>query len=67
MKLFYPKLSVKVSCTKIRMDEMVEAFEIMEKHDYDTWIFGPHKDVEEWEKVRAGLKAFAEYFFALWW
>ncbi len=59
----YKELAVNKIVINFPLDDMIKAFEIMERHNHDTWEFS----LEEAEQVQTGLKAFSEYFFALWW
>jgi hypothetical protein len=45
------------------LDDMIEAFEIYKEVDYNPWKL-TGKKLEKFEK---GMKAFSEYFLALWW
>jgi hypothetical protein len=59
----YKELATGVIKIDFPLDDMIEAFQILHDVNFDKWKL---KD-EKWSKVEKGLKAFAEYYFRLWW
>lgn len=59
----YKELAKEAIVIDFPLDDMIEAFEIYKEVDYDPWKLRDEKQ----EKFQKGMKAFSEYFLALWW
>jgi len=59
----YKELAEEVVIINFPLDEMIKAFEVFKDVGYDRYQL---RD-EKLEVFKKGMKAFAEYFLALWW
>jgi len=65
-KLIYPRLVrfKEIACVVIDwpLNEIIEAFRLIVDENVDFF-----NEPENYEKIKKGLKLFAEYYFKLWW